>query len=673
MLADHSGPVVLAGDVNINLADGSDGVAARRLRELLCTYTLQRHVRGPTFEPAASVIDILCSTTDAARAGSLPCSFSPHRWLRALIDVPEYRPAQCSVTARCWGKFDADEANRRLQDADWLPVFRSAEPALQWGYLVSRALPVLDSLAPLKRLKIRNPTAPPVTEATKLLMAERRSCLRAGDRARYRELNRQVKSAIRRDTRQDLQRRIQESGKGGMWRSIRPVVSGKRESRPTPDADPDAMNMYFASIGTQIARQVDSSGPELPVRLPRVTTGAFQVQPVTPESLASTVARMSNSSACGADGLSVRFIKLCLPSLVHVITHIVNSSLASHPVPRSWKMTLIHPIQKNPRSTETSNYRPIAILPTIAKITERIVYEQLYSYLSVHHLLSPCPHGFRTNHSTETALLTMTDRVYEAMDRRQVALLCMLDLSKCFDVIPYDRLLVKLQQYGVDIRWFTSYLTDHYQQVMMRTPDGRSTLSQPLINPIGTYQGSALGPLLFSIYATDMPLFQPDDVTHATCLVQYCDDTQLAVLGRPRDAGALVACMEENLASLAIWLRKNGLKVNADKTQLVVIGTHQNLRQLPPISVEFMGTTITGSPTARNLGVTFDVNLSFGDHVTEVVRRCTGVLSGLSHSRHYLPGSTLATLVQALAVSIIRYALLCPSSVIYLLSTSSES
>ena len=486
VLADHSGPVVLAGDVNINLADGSDGTAARRLRELLCTYTLRRHVRGPTFEPAASAIDILCSTTDAARAGSLSCDFSPHRWLRALISVPEYRPAQCSLTARCWGKFDAEEANQRLHGVDWSPVFMSAEPASQWGYFVNRTLPVLDSLAPLKRLKIRNPTAPPVTEATKLLMAERRSCLRAGDRARYRELNRQVKSAIRRDTRQDVQRRIQESGSGGMWRAIRPVVSGKRVSRPTPDADPDAMNMYFASIGTQIARQVDSSGPELPVRLPRVTTGAFQVQTVTPESLANTVARMSNSSACGADGLSVRFIKLCLPSLVHVITHIVNSSLAFHTVPRSWKLTLIHPIQKNPRSTDTSNYGPIAILPTIAKITERIVYEQLYSYLSVHHLLSPCQHGFRTNHSTETTLLTMTDRVYEAMDRRQVAL-CMLDLSKCFDVISHDRLLVKLQQYGIDIRWFSSYLADHYQQVMIRTHDGHSTLSQPLINPIGTY------------------------------------------------------------------------------------------------------------------------------------------------------------------------------------------
>ena len=63
----------------------------------------------------------------------------------------------------------------------------------------------------------------------------------------------------------------------------------------------------------------------------------------------------------------------------------------------------------------------------------------------------------------------MTDRVFEAMDHRQVALLCMLDLSKCFDVIPHDRLLTKLQQYGVDTRWFSSYLSDHFQQTMIHS------------------------------------------------------------------------------------------------------------------------------------------------------------------------------------------------------------
>ena len=100
-------------------------------------------------------------------------------------------------------------------------------------------------------------------------------------------------------------------------------------------------------------------------------------------------------------------MKICLPSLCHVITHIVNSSIVSNHVPDSWKLALIHPIQKSPKSTETANYRPISILPTIAKIIERVVYEQLFYYFSAHHLFSPNQHGFRANHSTDTALLSV--------------------------------------------------------------------------------------------------------------------------------------------------------------------------------------------------------------------------------------------------------------------------
>ena len=139
------------------------------------------------------------------------------------------------------------------------------------------------------------------------------------------------------------------------------------------------VNRYFVRVCTDTARQVDSSGPELPVRLPRVATGRFQVAPISPDDLCRVVGRMRNSAACGSDGLCIRFIKICLPSLCHVITHIVNSSLASHHVPDSWKLTFVHPIQKSPKSTDTANYRPISILSTIAKIIERIVYEQLFT------------------------------------------------------------------------------------------------------------------------------------------------------------------------------------------------------------------------------------------------------------------------------------------------------
>ena len=468
-----------------------------------------------------------------------------------------------------------------------------------------------------------------------------------------------MRSPIRRDTSDELHRRVRESGRGSLWRAIRPVIVAKRPVRHAPSVDPDTLNRHFVSVGARVARQVDSSGPELPVRLTRVTTGRFEVSPVSPECLTSTVARMSSSTACGDDGLCMRFIKLCWDSVSHVITHIVNSSLASHSVPSKWKVTYVHPIQKSDKSTDLANYRPISILPTIAKITERVVYEQLYSFFTSHHLFSPEQHGFRTNHSTETALITISDRILKAMDRREIGLLCMLDMSKCFDVISHERLLWKLELYNVDTRWFRSYLSDHFQRVLISSPGRRQSrsqnLSQPLLNPIGTYQGSALGPLLFTIFALDLPLHRHDSLPHRDCLVQYADDCQLAVFGRPGDCAALSRSMELNLNSLSKWFCKNGMKINAEKTQLIVFGTRQNLRQLPPVSIQFMGATVTGSPSVRNLGVVFDQHMSFAPHVDDVVRRCTGVLIGLCHCRHSLPRYLLVTLVQSLVVSSIRY------------------
>ena len=76
---------------------------------------------------------------------------------------------------------------------------------------------------------------------------------------------------------------------------------------------------------------------------------------------------------------------------------------------------------------------------------------------------------------------------------------------------------------------------------------------------------------------------------------------------------------------------------------------------MPEIQVEFMGATITESSTVKNLGVIFDRSMTFSAHVSDVVRRCTGLLSGLSHSRHALPQNTLITIVQSLVLSAIRY------------------
>ena len=148
-----------------------------------------------------------------------------------------------------------------------------------------------------------------------------------------------------------------------------------------------------------------------------------------------------------------------------------------------------------------------------------------------------------------------------------------------------------------------------------------------------------------------MPLYADDQA----CIVQYADDTQVLVSGRPGDIGILTGTMERNLSQLSNWFGKNGMKINAQKTQLIALGTRQNLRQLPAISIKFMNATVSGSPTVRNLGVVFDQCMTFTAHTDDVVRRCTGILIGLTHSRHCLPHATLITLVQGLVISLIRY------------------
>ena len=156
--------------------------------------------------------------------------------------------------------------------------------------------------------------------------------------------------------------------------------------------------------------------------------------------------------------------------------------------------------------------------------------------------------------------------------------------------------------------------------------------------------------MLYSIYANDLPLYA-DDVD----IVQYADDTQILASGRPGDIGSLVTSMEQSLSQLSRWFGKNGLKINAAKTQLIVLGSRQNVQRLPAVSINFMGATVVGSPTVRNLGVVFDQKMTFTAHIDDVVRRCTGTLCGLSHSRHCLPQPTVIKLVEGLVISLIRY------------------
>ena len=146
---------------------------------------------------------------------------------------------------------------------------------------------------------------------------------------------------------------------------------------------------------------------------------------------------------------------------------------------------------------------------------------------------------------------------------------------------------------------------------------GRDVLSRSRGNNIGVFQGGALSCIMYMLYANDLSLSVSEDIS----IVQYADDTQLLVSGKKCDVQHLIASMESALRCLHQWFCTNGMKLNTAKTQMVVLGTPAMLRDLAPVTLNFCGTVIADSRTAKNLGVHIDRHLNFETHIDHVLGR----------------------------------------------------
>ena len=132
----------------------------------------------------------------------------------------------------------------------------------QWTAFLQLFLPILDFHAPVKRLKLHNPSAPPVSDTTLRLMARRRGLLaRDGRTPAFLTLDKRVKAAIRRDVREDIASRVRRQGPASIFRNVRQVIEGKRSTqRVAPEATPTELNEYFVGVGPRVAAEVRDRG-----------------------------------------------------------------------------------------------------------------------------------------------------------------------------------------------------------------------------------------------------------------------------------------------------------------------------------------------------------------------------------------------------------------------------
>ena len=264
-----------------------------------------------------------------------------------------------------------------------------------------------------------------------------------------------------------------------IWKIINRCLPRKHQDTSMASEDltgfANKLNDFFTSVGSTTAQKANDlalhHGLNINLDVPtplhmssNVSPELFELHQVTESQVEKVIRGLPSNKAPGMDKISSRILKDCLPCTLTTITHIVNNSFFTNTFARAWKTAEITPILKCGSPDVPSNYRPISLLPIVSKITERLVHGQLVEYLIKHNKLAVHQSGNRKLHSTETALLYVTDQLLQAMDDKKVSIMVLLDMSKAFDSIRHDILLSKLQSLDFSqcaLDCFQSYLSTH--------------------------------------------------------------------------------------------------------------------------------------------------------------------------------------------------------------------
>lgn len=327
------------------------------------------------------------------------------------------------------------------------------------------------------------------------------------------------------------------------------------------------------------------------------------------------IKRRPAKKSVGQDGIPDIILKRTDNVVWGFIAILMNHCINLGFFPTAWKRAVIVPIPKSGSDPKSpSGYRPISLLSPFGKILELFILDKVRDFIWERKLLLDNQFGFRGRHSTSNALTVLTDYISRGLNRRCATIAVSLDFAKAFDTAWQAAILRKMTTLGFD-RIITRMVADFLENRAFSVRIGDS-LSDERAVTAGVPQGSILGPVLYNILLSDIPLPPEGDL-----LLIYADDILVAANGAR--ASGVNKRLNSYLRTLNEYFEKWTIGLNASKSTGIIFrgsggSVFPNARgYIPKLTIGESAIEIC--ETMKYLGIVFDERLSFIKHVDYVL------------------------------------------------------
>jgi len=663
---DMNRDIFILGDCNIDCLQNSvnrqtlyDTVRIAGMRQIVASPTRITGVRK-------SVLDLIITNSEAVKStGVRHWGVSDHEVVyltRKKLRTPGPK-LKIKVQGRSYINFDSNKFQEDLRNSDWSDVNRTQSVDEKWDAIEGIITGILDRSCPVKTMTIPVSRDPWITRDLLRLLSEKNKMGQiakdsglTSDHLEYVAARRESVKTVRR-ARADYIKRAEASYRAipkKFWEIVRSVFPTDGDGDMIRIVDGDhilegelaavALNNHFTEVGRKLAEKFDET--------PQIAQHGLEaeVQIATCVVQTGDIIRMANeievNKAATVPNMSSKIIKLTFLAVPGVICGLMNASLQAKTFPNKWKKATVVPIHKDGNKTLTNNYRPISLLPLPGKILEKLMHAHLLTHLNGLGLLHENQGGFRKGKSTTQTITTLTNEVLRAANDKQTTAAAFIDFKKAFDTVDHDKLLRKLERYGITgstQSWIRDYLAGRTQ----RTRIGNFYSGYTDITH-GVPQGSVLGPLLFIIYINDLV----DNIMHGK-IMMYADDT--VIYAADQNPGRAIESLDLALEELNVWSKDNKITINQAKSKVILFGVKSgttdgmNKPKIGRVHLEYV-------ESYKYLGLRLDARLTYRECTADILNKTAHKIWLLAKLKKYISDRMAVLIYKTMVLPYFDYA-----------------